>query len=141
MDKYVKQPPTNVALVVVTDRQRILLVRDKKTSKWMTPGGKIEPKDKSLFEAALREFKEETSFDLSISDISNIQTYEKLGHTIIFIVHTSQRFGKFQPTNETDKIHFTKVLDLFSGKFTRNNGPLKSYVENSFVQTRIDGIL
>ena len=55
----------NASIIVVTGRNydRVLMVRDAKNKKWMFPGGKIDIGERP-WNAAKREFKEETGFDL-----------------------------------------------------------------------------
>jgi 8-oxo-dGTP pyrophosphatase MutT (NUDIX family) len=55
----------NASIIVVTGRNydRVLMVRDKKNLQWMFPGGKID-RNETPWQAAKREFREETGFDL-----------------------------------------------------------------------------
>jgi hypothetical protein len=55
----------NASIIVVTGRNydRVLMVRDRKNKIWMFPGGKID-KEEEPWEAAKREFEEETGFEL-----------------------------------------------------------------------------
>jgi 8-oxo-dGTP pyrophosphatase MutT (NUDIX family) len=55
----------NASIIVVTGNNydRVLMVRDKNNHKWMFPGGKID-KGETSWEAAKREFEEETGFEL-----------------------------------------------------------------------------
>ena len=55
----------NASIIVVTGRNydRVLMVRDAKNGNWMFPGGKIDPRE-GPWDAAKREFEEETGFEL-----------------------------------------------------------------------------
>ena len=55
----------NASIIVVTGRNydRVLMVRDAKNGNWMFPGGKID-KGERPWNAAKREFEEETGFEL-----------------------------------------------------------------------------
>ena len=55
----------NASTIVVTGENydRVLMVRDANNGKWMFPGGKID-RGEGPFEAAKREFGEETGFEL-----------------------------------------------------------------------------
>ncbi|WP_242423994.1 NUDIX domain-containing protein, partial [Frankia sp. EI5c] len=47
-------------VVAVTSDRRVLQIRHRSLSRWLLPGGHIEPGDASLLDAALRELTEET---------------------------------------------------------------------------------
>ncbi|MGH3928791.1 MAG: NUDIX hydrolase [Pseudonocardiaceae bacterium] len=46
--------------VVIDGTRRLLLIQHKALSRWLLPGGHLEPEDESLNLAALRELEEET---------------------------------------------------------------------------------
>jgi 8-oxo-dGTP pyrophosphatase MutT (NUDIX family) len=107
----------NAAILFITDNDRILLVRDRKDRKWMIPGGKLNRGERSRA-AAFREFQEETTFRIDERSI-NSEIREDIIHrngskTAIFIIKSSQRFGQFIPTNETDMIHYIKIDDFIN---------------------------
>src|SRR4051812_13856407 len=52
---------TASAVVMDADAERTLLIYHRKLSRWLQPGGHVEPSDVSLAEAALREATEETA--------------------------------------------------------------------------------
>lgn len=59
---------TASALVVSTDRRRVLLTLHGQIGRWLQMGGHCEPGDHSLAEAALREAREESGItDLTLS--------------------------------------------------------------------------
>lgn len=57
---------TASAWVVNHERTHVLLIHHKSAGMWFQPGGHIEAEDESLFDAVLREVKEETNHDATI---------------------------------------------------------------------------
>ena len=57
-----------VAALCRDNSGRILLVRQKDSGKWSTPGGAIEPGE-SPEQAAIREVREETGLDISVDGL------------------------------------------------------------------------
>jgi 8-oxo-dGTP pyrophosphatase MutT (NUDIX family) len=60
-----------VGVIIVDDQERILLEQRYDNGMWGLPGGGIEPGE-SVFEAALREVKEETGLDIRIKGLLGI---------------------------------------------------------------------
>jgi len=95
----------------------IIIVRETKSKKWMLPGGKID-NGETPFEAARREFLEETSFSTLIESkiVFPIIVYNHQHSTgsvtRIFKVSTKQVFGTFTTTNETDKLLFANKAEI-----------------------------
>ena len=52
-------------MIYDSERQRVLLARRKRDGLWVIPGGGVE-KEESAEEAAVREVKEETGFDVRV---------------------------------------------------------------------------
>ncbi|WP_084964152.1 NUDIX hydrolase [Thermoactinospora rubra] len=44
----------------IDDRNRVLMIHHRALDRWLLPGGHVEPTDRSLYGAALRELEEET---------------------------------------------------------------------------------
>ncbi|MDK1360151.1 NUDIX domain-containing protein [Arthrobacter sp. zg-Y1219] len=68
------EPPvvlTLSAVLVRDDRGRVLLVRKRGTSKFMQPGGKLEPGE-SFAGAAVREVREELGLQLAETDLLDL---------------------------------------------------------------------
>lgn len=108
-------PYKNGAVIFITDANRILLVRDIKNHKWMTPGGGLNYGERSR-DGAFREFFEETTFKIDqgkiINEIRHNYTSRCGDSTAIFIIRSNQKFGNFNPTNETDAIYYIKIDDF-----------------------------
>ena len=114
----------NATILFITESDHILLVRDIKNKKWMLPGGKIE-KNECCFDAAKREFKEESSFILDETKILSKKNYI-YNKTIIYIIKSSQRLPVFdivKTNGETDMVEYKKIEDI------------KEYLKNPMVIT------
>lgn len=133
----------NIAIIFITNKNQILLVRDKLTSEWMLPGGHRDG-DESEFEGGLREFREETSFSIDPEYIINTTSHlilNKNGNlTKIYIIQSHQEFPSYNPNlihnQETDKIFYLKINDLKilveTGLYQGKKIKLKSYNITSF---------
>lgn len=60
-------PTTRVSVIVITDDQKILLVRHRKGNRlyWVLPGGRLEYGE-TFEECAVRELKEETGLEVEV---------------------------------------------------------------------------
>lgn len=60
-------PTTRVSVIVISDDNRILLVRHRKGNRqyWVLPGGRLEYGE-TFKECGVREMKEETGFDVAV---------------------------------------------------------------------------
>jgi 8-oxo-dGTP pyrophosphatase MutT (NUDIX family) len=70
---------TSSAWILDSSKQKTLLVHHKKLNKWVQPGGHIELQDKTIFEAALREAREETGLEnlqIPVSKIFDVDIHQ-----------------------------------------------------------------
>lgn len=111
---------TNAAIFFITNNDQIIFVRDAKDKKWMVPGGGRE-KHESDFECALREFREETSFNIEpeyfITPIETVLiTHRNYKTTRLYIIRSNQTFLNYDTNKvlnkETDKLFYLKINDL-----------------------------
>lgn len=66
-----------ISRAVIVENNKILLVKKINANFWHYPGGKWEFKKESLTECASREVKEETGYDIIISDLIFFQEIRK----------------------------------------------------------------
>lgn len=89
------KPLIEVAAMFIDDNDHILLLHRQKNksqgNKWGIPGGKIE-KGETALEAAIRETKEETGFDVSDQTIENLGAvyieYDEINHFVYHMFRT-----------------------------------------------------
>ena len=55
---------TGSAIVARPDGSAFLLVHHRRLERWLQPGGHVEPDDRSVFETAVREAREETGLEV-----------------------------------------------------------------------------
>ncbi len=119
----------------------LVLLRDKKTKKWMTPGGKIDPIDSQRgsreFNCFKREFYEETGHVLPRVNIINSFIYGRTGHTKIYICTFTEDIN-FTINNETDKMALVNLDDLINTNFSLIDFPIKEYVRNSLLYANLE---
>ena len=123
----------NATIIFITPTDRILLVKLRNGHKWTTPGGIIDRTDPSPWYAACREFREEVGVSLRNSKITNKREYNYHNHTMIYIIHSTQKIRNFIPNNEIIDITFMRISKLI----TMLNDPIqvnliKSYTVVSF---------
>ncbi|MFE6073398.1 NUDIX hydrolase [Paenibacillus sp. NPDC057886] len=86
----------NVTYTLITDesKSKVLMVKNVGRSSWSLPGGAVEPYE-SLEQAAIREAKEETGFDVKVYGIVAINEckFEHLNEHAIFIVFRAEITG------------------------------------------------
>ena len=99
----------------INENNEVLLTREYrhelKAEDWRIPGGKIDPTDVDIMEAAKREFKEETGLNITVkehiytTDFFQISAFNKQ-HQIVSIYY-------FVETNELEKLNTsTKLFDF-----------------------------
>lgn len=118
---------SNASIILFTGRNadRVLLLRDRNSKKWMLPGGRIESRDINPLAGALREFYEETGFRLPYNHNDTFPSYNYHNHTVIYKIHHLNSFGTFIPNREADAIHYVRFGDIVNGNFERTVGRIK----------------
>lgn len=87
----------DVAYVLLNDdHKNVLMVKNKgkKSSYYTLPGGAVE-QGETLKEAAVREVKEETGFDVQIEGVLSVSEafFEESGHHVIFFTFSGKIIG------------------------------------------------
>jgi 8-oxo-dGTP pyrophosphatase MutT (NUDIX family) len=119
----------NVAVFFVNYRGFVLLLKNRLTNKWMTPGGGIEKGESSIV-ALKREFKEETnaSFPNSFM-IKNEWQYKN--DTKVYLIFSRSFISEFETTNETIDRKFFHYKDI------KNIKNIRMCVKKSFEELNI----
>ena len=66
----------NAVIFLITNTKRILILKNNYGNYgWSLPGGGLERKE-TVWQGALREFREEVGYKLDLSQINDIQTYD-----------------------------------------------------------------
>ncbi|MDC2866475.1 NUDIX hydrolase [Bacillus sp. S10(2024)] len=77
-----------VSALIYDDNDHILIVKNKKGDSyyWSLPGGAVEG-DETLEEAAIREVKEETGFNIAVDKLHSIREvfFEERGHHALIV--------------------------------------------------------
>ena len=114
----------NVAVYFVNYRGFVLLLKNKSTNKWMTPGGNIE-KGETTFVAMTREFKEETNANFPNKFLIRNEWRYK-GDTKVYLIFSRSFISDFAQTNETIDRKFFHYKDI------QNIRNIRMCVKNSF---------
>lgn len=96
--------PVGVSILLTNEVRQVLLAkRDPSVPAgglWSTPGGRVEA-DENIFQAAIRELKEETGLTVEQDDLTLVAVREKFSygdHYIMFYFHTDTYVGDVQDT-------------------------------------------
>lgn len=116
---------------VENDKEEILIVKERRSGKWVFPGGQVEVGE-NLMDGLIREIKEESGIDVEISHLtsiySNTGTYE--GHSGVKTVPTKVMFdfvckpigGELTTSDETSAsrwVNKEEVLNMISAPALR----------------------
>ncbi|MBN1755844.1 NUDIX hydrolase [bacterium] len=111
-----ENPVPAVALIYITDDNRILLAKrnvEPEKGKWCLPGGFIE-NDEAPEEAALREFKEETGLDATLSSLIGVRIQDgKIYKRVLIIVFlVNEIHGFLKSGDDVDEVRFFPLDQL-----------------------------
>lgn len=116
---------------VENDKGELLIVKERRSGKWVFPGGQVEVGE-NLVDGLIREVKEESGIDVEVSHLTNIYSntgmYE--GHSGVKIVPTKVMFdfvckpvgGELTTSDETSDSRWVckeNVLDMVSASALR----------------------
>ena len=95
-----------VGVVLKDEKDRIYLIREKDKhditkKRWNLPGGSVD-KDEGFIEAAIRETKEKTGFDITVNSLLGCYKCKKGHNSWIFIVFEGRLSGKESVKIDTD---------------------------------------
>lgn len=115
----------NACIYLVNKHGYLMMLKCRKTHQWMTPGGKIE-RYETPWSCAVREFKEETNYDLPLHRCK-LMYRSNWKDTMVYVIELNHRFPeRFVPTNEAigrNYIHLSEIP---------KNRNIKKYVKDSF---------
>ena len=136
--------PKNAAVAVFKIDPRglmIFMVRDRKYRKWMIPGGRVDSGDRGFFDAARREFREETGVSLPRlyrmdGFLGGLPSFLYNWHTWIYWGQVKGDFSfnrKSRRNREVDRREWFYLDDLLKGdaKYEGKKIVVKGYVWKS----------
>jgi len=125
----------DVTYVLLFDEQEknVLMVKNKgdQFSYYTLPGGAVEPEE-TLAEAAIREVKEETGFDVEIDGVFSVSEafFEERGHHAIFFTFRGKIIGGDINISMPDEIEEITWMDSQEAEeyihITNSKGLIKS---------------
>ena len=130
---FYQNPLPAAACVVVDDKRRLLLIKrsvEPHKGEWCLPGGFIEM-DESLFEAALRELREETGLTGCVKGVidANIQESGMYGAVLVVGIEVIVGEGTLVPGDDASEAKFSSYDDLPEIAFESHTKFIKKYFE------------
>jgi len=105
----------DVAYVLIQneDTSKVLIVYNGDSDTWTLPGGGVEPGE-TLEEAAIREAKEETGYDIETLGVVSINEYkiEEKNEHLVFITFKAKITGGTRQITRPDEIASVEWVDL-----------------------------
>lgn len=103
--------PQKVGGIILDGENNLLIVLGKYSKKWGVPKGSLEPSDRTLFEGALREIREETGLKLKIFNQEN-QKYWSVNRARLYLLQVSDEVKPELSPNDDREIEKATWLDL-----------------------------
>lgn len=105
----------NVVYSLITDasKSKILMVRNRDNDSWSLPGGAVEDHE-TLQEAAVREAKEETGYDIKVHGIVAVNEAKltELDVHAIFFTFRGEILGGVQKVSRPEEITDIQWIDI-----------------------------
>ncbi|TCZ79896.1 NUDIX hydrolase [Paenibacillus albiflavus] len=105
----------DVAYVLIQDEDtsKVLIVYNGDSGIWTLPGGGVEPNE-TLEEAAIREAKEETGYDIEPLGVVSVNEYksEENNEHLVFITFKAKIIGGSRQITRPDEIASVEWVDL-----------------------------
>lgn len=134
-EPHYENPVPASCLVVVDDREKILLVKrnvEPHVGRWCLPGGFIELEETSE-EAALRELKEETGLNGRIECLLGVKSsYSPLYYSVILVGYLVKSFtGTLSPGDDASEVAYFHRDELPDIPFDSHIRFIQSYYSSS----------
>ena len=117
--------------LILTNKDRILIVYGKNSKKWSFPKGRKNYDDESSLYCAIREFEEETGILLSDDELSRITFFFRTSHCVYYCLEVDNDIdfvSSPKHNHEISKVKYIKIQDL---KYMTNlNYDLKVFCKN-----------
>lgn len=113
----------------------LLLKTTYNEKRWSTPGGKIE-QNESSFDAARREFKEETGLSYNIGIVLNRYSPIILNQSTVGYVLYISRKVNITLSEEHSDFYWASLTDLYNTFWIRLGSPLYDSVLKSFIESK-----
>ena len=125
-----------VSRVIVYQKGKILLVKNKGEDFWYPPGGAWNFQKENIIETAKREVKEETGLEIKIQRLLYVQEFHPLPDIIFFEVFWLAKPNSKQKLNEghkdLDKKGQVEIAKWFSQKELKNLKVFPKRLKNTF---------
>jgi 8-oxo-dGTP pyrophosphatase MutT (NUDIX family) len=117
--------------LILTNKDRILIVYGKNSKKWSFPKGRKNYDDESSLYCAIREFEEETGILLSDDELSRITFFFRTSHCVYYCLEVNNEIdfvSSPKHNHEISKVKYMRIQDL---KYMTNlNYDLKVFCKN-----------
>ncbi|PEZ50890.1 phosphohydrolase [Priestia megaterium] len=98
------------SLLLDKDKERVLMVLNKNNT-WSLPGGGVE-RGETLKQAAIRETKEETGYDIDVDNIVSLNEAFIDHHHVFFVIFRGQIIKEPKQIPEEENIRKVEWVDL-----------------------------